>query len=107
MVLNVIMKNPGLNCIELGTKIEEMYGKKNEAVQFMFLEDTDENSRLKVVINAIYCIEERQNRYYYNETLSPTDEQDLTQIFVKVFLEDLKQRKIKKEIEQHGENISS
>lgn len=86
MVLNTVMKNPGLNYEELERKIEEMYGKKNEAVVYLFLRDKKKNSQLSMLIDVIYCVEEIDSRYYYNSTLLPTDKDDITQLFIEGFL---------------------
>jgi len=96
MVLDTIMENPGLCDKKLGAKIEEIYGKKNEAVQFMFLEEMDKNSHFYSLIKSIYCIEKKDDCYYYNPALPLTDKQDLTQCFIEGFLESKRLRKQKK-----------
>lgn len=105
-VLNIVMENPGLNYEELEIKIKEIYGEESGFVNFMYLGDTRETSHLRILIKDIYCIEKKDNRYYYNEKLLLTNEKDLTQVFIRGFLEDLRKKAIKKEIEDHGENIS-
>ena len=84
-----------------------MYGKENNAVQFMFLEETNERSHLRSLINYIYCVEEKDGCFYYNKKLPLTDENDIHQLFVRSFLENPEKGRIKKQTEQHGENISS
>lgn len=101
------MENPGLDIIELGTKIEERYGKNSKAIQFMFLEETDEDSHIKSIIKDLYCVEEKKNHYFYNSRLSIKDEFNTNQCFVRGYLKDLESKKIKKQIENHGENIRS
>jgi hypothetical protein len=107
MTLNAVIKNPGLDIMQLGTKIEEMYGKKSEAVQYMFLEEIDKNSHFKSIFDEIYCVEEKNGLYYYNPALQMTNENNIVQIFIRGYLEDIESKKIKKEIKDHGENICS
>ena len=95
MVLNTIMENPGLNYGELGTKIEERYGEKNTAVVFMFLEDTDKNSHLRGLLEVIYCVEEKDGRYYYNSTLPIRDRRELEQVYIEGFIIEKEMRKKK------------
>ncbi len=107
MVLDVIMGNPGLDIIELGTKIEEKYGRSTHAVQFMFLEDTGEDSHIKSIIKDLYCVEEKKKHYFYNSRLAIKDESNSNQCFVRGYLKDLESKKIKQKIEDYGENIRS
>ncbi len=105
IVLNAILRNPGLNCEGVAQKITEMYGDKHDAIRFMFLEDISKGSYLySSLIKCLYCVEEREGHFYYNGKLLP-DNNRTDDLFVSVFLKDLLQLKIERDIQEHGENI--
>ena len=107
MVLYTILKNPGVNCLELAVKIGEKYDKNDQRVNFMFLEETDEKSHLMFLVKSIYCIRIKDSRFYYDETLLPAGNDDMTDRFVHSFLIDY-EKKLKEgreQNEQYGENI--
>ena len=94
MTLRVIMENPGLTRPEIASKIEEKYGKKRDSVEFMFLEDTSESSFLMSRIKTLYCVEEKEDKYYfvYHLYSSVKDENDLTQTLIRNTLEGMESR---------------
>jgi len=106
MTLNVIIKHPGLDIVQLGIKIEEIYGK-SITVQYMFLDDISEDSHIRSILKTLYCIRQKDERYYYDASLQVYDESDTHQRFIRAYLEDMETKKIEKEIKDHGENIRS
>jgi hypothetical protein len=99
MVLNAIIKSPGLDIVKLARKIEEMYGKESYQVQFMFLEETGNYSHLKSLFSTLYCIEEKNGCYFYNENLPLKDEDDVIQQYIRGYLKHIKKKSEEKENE--------
>jgi hypothetical protein len=107
MILHVIIENPGISSLQLAKKIEETFGKDNERVQFMFLEETDERSCLMSLVDSIYCVRNDDDRLYYDDTLLPKREDDLMDLFIASFLEEREKKKKEKrdQVTNYGENI--
>jgi hypothetical protein len=107
MVLNTIIKNPGLTILQLAKKIEEIYVKEDYRVQFMFLEEKGNNTHLRSLFGTLYCVEEKNGCYFYNEKLPLTDEKDITQKYIRSYLDHIKKRAAEKEnkIENSGQDM--
>ncbi len=92
MVLGVIMDNPGLNRLGIASHIKKKYGKKRDAVRFMFLKDTSDESHLVSIIKNLYCVEEKEGKYYFVEYLPVKNEKDLVQTTIRNVLEGMDAR---------------
>jgi len=97
IVFNAILDEPGMNIDELADKIGRDNNKESWAIQFMFLEDRSDKGRLVSIIKDLYCVEEKDGRYYFSEELPVKDVTDITQILLNSTVEAMLARNMIKE----------
>lgn len=89
MVFETVRKNPGLTCLGISVKLEEDYGKDEPYVKLMRIEDTSENSFLMSIIKDIYCIERKEDKFYFNKNIEPPKTKDIVKIGLQNYISKL------------------
>ncbi len=94
MLLETIMKNPGLTISELALKMEEEFGADDEAIELLSLNNTSEKSQIMSLVPSLYCVEKKEDRYFFVRYLyqSVRDENDIMQVLIRNTLEGLEER---------------
>ncbi len=89
LTLDTILNNPGLTLDGLMKKIPELYGN-GTVVQFLILDG--DPVQLKSIIRNIYCIEERNGHFFYNDKLPLIYEKDCLSEGIKEYIKELKEK---------------